>query len=577
MKKKLLKLVNYTLILFLLALSGCEKDLYENGIKEPAKANGQINYVTIDDVPLIKPNVEKFKKNISSKTAKGKISDLDLDLEHIIQYTESNGFTSYSIPIKIDTLETKDYYFQNLNIITDGKEYGSFVVKYNPANDLKTFDLSTFTGTTEYYDENLNLRQSVGFVNGVPNESYTVNTGKGNNLTGKNETPAPSPGGDDDGGGGGGIDDGGSCPCNSTSLIQQFFEWVGKVLASINISLPEGSGDNKAYVLAVTPPNTGTPTDAGSTVETFSGGGSITFVPNEPQWTYPLSSQNLMATRIMQRIEATDPSVFTWLADVNNLEKVKELYFILHEENSITTRQLALTRINAAIIEKKIDDTKLDPCTKAVLDKLKNLKQDDIAGIMSKLGGKSEVYTLTFDIGNTNGNLAATSRNSLNSYVTILDRDFLDGNDGTGINKPPTDLAIAAVIIHEVVHAYFFSLFDDKLNNNIPALNDFDLLYQRYVTNKYVGSDDAQHAQIWQNFIGIMSSALQEYHTGVPTSNPSPFYQDIMMGTLMGTNTFKNKYPQGSEEYNIIKNNYITEKNNGSNDPNYTPKGKPCK
>ena len=87
---------------------------------------------------------------------------------------------------------------------------------------------------------------------------------------------------------------------------------------------------------------------------------------------------------------------------------------------------------------------------------------------------------------------------------------------------PPTDLAIAAVIIHEVVHAYFFSLFDDKLNNNIPkALNDFDLLYQRYVTNKYVGSDDAQHAQIWQNFIGIMSSALQEYHTGVPTSKPN--------------------------------------------------------
>jgi hypothetical protein len=341
MKKKLLKLVNYTLILFLLALSGCEKDLYENGIKEPAKANGQINYVTIDDVPLIKPNVEKFKKNISSKTAKGKISDLDLDLEHIIQYTESNGFTSYSIPIKIDTLETKDYYFQNLNIITDGKEYGSFVVKYNPANDLKTFDLSTFTGTTEYYDENLNLRQSVGFVNGTPNESHTINTGKGNNLTRKNETPAPSPGGDDDGGGGGGIDDGGSCPCNSTSLIQQFFEWVGKVLASINISLPEGSGDNKAYVLAVTPPNTGTPTYAGSTVETFSGGGSITFVPNEPQWTYPISSQYLMASRIMQRIEATDPSVFTWLADVNNVEYVKTLYFYLHEENSITTRQFA--------------------------------------------------------------------------------------------------------------------------------------------------------------------------------------------------------------------------------------------
>ncbi|MBF4518750.1 hypothetical protein IRZ71_20540 [Flavobacterium sp. ANB] len=231
-----------------------------------------------------------------------------------------------------------------------------------------------------------------------------------------------------------------------------------------------------------------------------------------------------------------------------------------------------------AELEKKIDGTKLDPCTKAILDKLKNLTQSDIANIMSKLGGKSEVYTLTFDIGNTNGNLAATNRNALNTYTTILDKDFLDGNDGTGINKPPTDLVIAAVIIHEVVHAYFFSLFDDKINSNKPkALDNFDLLYQRYVTKNYVGTDDAQHAQIWKSFINVMSSSLQEYSTGVPTNSPSQFYQDIILGTLMKTDNFAGKYPTDGQEYKRITNKYLTEKNNGNNDPEYTPKGKPCK
>lgn len=108
-------------------------------------------------------------------------------------------------------------------------------------------------------------------------------------------------------------------------------------------------------------------------------------------------------------------------------------------------------------------------------------------------------------------------------------------------------------------------------------MDDFDLLYKKYVTRNYSGTDDAQHAQIWKSFIGIMSSALQEYHTGTPTDTPSQFYQDIILGTLKQTNTFKNKYPEGSEENRRITNNFLTEKNNGSNDPSYTPKGKPCK
>ena len=237
---------------------------------------------------------------------------------------------------------------------------------------------------------------------------------------------------------------------------------------------------------------------------------------------------------------------------------------------------LVTDAIIAQTIEDNIDDSKLDPCTKGIMDKLKNLTQSDISSIFTKLGGNSEIYTLTFEIANNNGNPASTSQTSYNCYKTVIDNDFLHGIDGTGINKPPTDLAIAAVMIHEVVHAYFFSLYDDKVNSGITnALDDFDLLYQKYVLQNYFGADDAQHAQIWKSFINITASSLQEHHTG-DGANPSQFYQDIILGTLMKTNTFKDKYPDGSGDYSRIKSNYLTEKNNGSNDPDYTPKGTPC-
>ena len=321
-------------------------------------------------------------------------------------------------------------------------------------------------------------------------------------------------------------------------------------MASINISLPEGSGDNKAYVLAVTPPNTGTPTYAGSTVETFSGGGSITFVPNEPQWTYPISSQHLMASRIMQRIEAIDPTVFSWLADVNNLDRVKELYFILHEENSITTRRFVRTKINAAIIEKKIDDTQLDPCTKAVLEKLKNLKQNDIASMFEKFGVPvNGTYTLKIVIGTPDKPvaLADTRQVSKNNYLITIRETYLKGTDNN--LRPPTDLAIAAIVIHEIIHAHFFALFDDFRNNgNVCAYDNYDCLFMKYVTDNFEGTTDPHHSQMFENYLDVMANALQEFQTGIPVPNTEKaalFYHDLALSTMAGTRIFEDRYPLG--------------------------------
>ncbi|MCC4922677.1 hypothetical protein [Flavobacterium chungbukense] len=242
----------------------------------------------------------------------------------------------------------------------------------------------------------------------------------------------------------------------------------------------------------------------------------------------------------------------------------------------------AATRAQVAkAIQKKIDGSKLDPCVKAILDKLKTLTQNDIASIFRKLGGDSDIYVLSIEFGEVEGNdVAGTKQTSYNCYTTVLDNDFVYGLNGTSKNTPPTDLAIAAVMIHEMVHVYFFSVFDDKVNSGMAhALDNYDILYQKYVNNTYIdkGQDNAQHAQIWKSYINIMSSALEEYATGNITDTPNQFYQDIIMGTLMRTKTFDDKFPDGSEGKRRIINNYISEKNGESNDPNYQPKGKRCK
>lgn len=67
----------------------------------------------------------------------------------------------------------------------------------------------------------------------------------------------------------------------------------------------------------------------------------------------------------------------------------------------------------AQVIEDNIDDSKLDPCTKGILSKLKSQTTNDIASIFTKLGGDSQIYTLTFEIANNNGNPASTISTSL--------------------------------------------------------------------------------------------------------------------------------------------------------------------
>ena len=297
-----------------------------------------------------------------------------------------------------------------------------------------------------------------------------------------------------------------------------------------------------------------------------------------------------MASRIMQRIEATDTSVFTWLADANNLSKVKDLYFILHEENSITTRQLALTMINAAIIEKKIDDTKLDPCTKAVLDKLKNLEQSDIANMINRFSPAKSIFNINISTGTTinSQNSAETTKISDYNYNIVLSSNYTNGVLEGEINSPPTMLSLATTVTHEIMHAYLLSIVDEYKNGTSSTLQSFPTLFDAYVKSKTpTGSNqskiDAQHDLIASQYVNSIASTIEEFNTGIPVTSgfPRQVYIDIAWAGLEGTYVFNKNYPNDQNNKNYADRNRILSRGSIEryNKPrgNQIPVGKPCK
>ena len=568
---KLIKIVKHIFIFACIILWSCEKETVEDPNKVVAKS-ANTKYLNAEELPAEFQDYFIPKNSNSSAKSNGKENDLNnaIFTEYdIVSMTDYKNITNYSISFFYPDTPENIFYNLVINVLPTG-ENSRYIFKYicNPADfqnfKAHNFDFKYFVGMTE-----------ISLAPTSSNGTLTSKMNTGDEDCPKIYIPSSSDSGGNSGAAGGGGGDSSSSGGFNTSVPG--YNAPGHTVGGSLGPSTGGSGghdhsgcygSNGQYWYSagdVRPPHSHNEKKATDCPDLVPPPGNVPVIP-------------MPMIKVLGKELALSSNQIIFLRDKPDLMNVINQHL---EENNFSeeSKNFARTKINAAIIEKKIDDTKLDACTKAVLDKLKNLKQADIAGILAKLGGNSETYILTLEIGEVDGNHpAGTFQTSYNCYKTVFDNDFLYGIDGTGINKPPTDLAIAAVMIHEIVHANFFSLFDDKVNSGIPtALDNFDLLYKKYVTRNYNDTDDAQHAQIWKSFIDIMSSALQEYHTGNPTDKPSQFYQDIILGTLKQTNTFKSKYPEGGDENRRITNNFLTEKNNGSNDPNYTPKGTPCK
>lgn len=202
----------------------------------------------------------------------------------------------------------------------------------------------------------------------------------------------------------------------------------------------------------------------------------------------------------------------------------------------------------AEIIEERINDNQLDDCGKDILNKLKNLTQNDISTIMSKLGETNSIYNLNImsETPLTENALAATdwSRNlegeiiPYNYTIKIIPHETMVS----------TNLAIAGTMLHEIVHAYFLSLIDDcNQTGNCTQLATFPELWNFYFSTKNhnLNTDNAsQHNQLAQSYVKIIGAALQELITGYPPigplGSPDQVYTDIAWYGLEGTIPYSN-------------------------------------
>ncbi|WP_374174939.1 hypothetical protein [Flavobacterium tructae] len=249
------------------------------------------------------------------------------------------------------------------------------------------------------------------------------------------------------------------------------------------------------------------------------------------------------------------------------------------------------TSPNAQRIEEQISADKLDACTKAVLEKMKNLKQADLAKMLTRFNAAGSVFNINMSTGqvqNDNPNVWAqtTKTNGSNNDVNmVFNQDYIYG---TGNTNPPTDLSVAATMAHEVIHAYLISLIQENKSCGASGICDFPTVYEAYVQYEITRNPnvlpDAQHELIANKYVNAIASTIQEFHTGklvVSSSSLKQVYLDMAWAGLQKTEIFNKIYPNDPNNKNYKERERIfariTAERKGEQYGVTSPAGKPCK
>jgi hypothetical protein len=237
--------------------------------------------------------------------------------------------------------------------------------------------------------------------------------------------------------------------------------------------------------------------------------------------------------------------IFNWPQDQRKVYNAG-MVFTFESETNTWNGVLATDAIIAQAIEDNIDDSKLDPCIKEIMQKLKNITNSDIAKVLQKFE-PSTTYNVTMKMGTVlPGNYAETIKVSKNNYLTTFTQDTYTST---------TKLYRATALIHETIHAYLLSVVDDY--NSYPTnapFTDFPELFKIYVSkiNFVNNANLAQHEDMANKYVGAIASALEEYQdstTMIPSSlADKQVFLDMAWSGLRGTDVYNIKFPAGSAD-----------------------------
>lgn len=242
----------------------------------------------------------------------------------------------------------------------------------------------------------------------------------------------------------------------------------------------------------------------------------------------------------------------------------------------------------AQAIEDQIEDSQLDPCTKGVLDKLKNLSGGDITNMLKRFTPPGSIFNINMITGKVNSNANWAETTPLNGSRTDINMVFNENYiNGTNFSSRPTDLSVATTMAHEVIHAYLISLLEENKACGASGICDFPTIYDAYVQRQISNNPnpnltvDEHHELIAKNYVYAIASTIQEFHTGQYTVYPYQNYLDMAWGGLVGTTIFNKDFPNDPNDKNYKYRERILDRINtekkGEQYQGYFPMGTPCK
>jgi len=439
-----------------LLTAGCSKDAYDDSIMQSKQnQNLGVKKVSIDEVPFLQPTVDQFMQRGAASRG---IEDLQLDLTKILEYSEANGYKSYSISIiGNDFSDKEDYFFETLNIIKNEEEYKAFITKYNQEDDSKPFSMLTFTGTIEISNIENTLKKIEEFENGN-----------------KDAEPAPpTPPNPDEGTGGGG---GSADPTTfSGSLWNFILDLVGVGHTDINgfhINDVWGDmcycnvGSYTGYTLVITPTNMGNIPNVGNPPSEGGSGTGIVTIAN-PSWPSPEEASQKVKANLLVQLLGLDGDAQIWLKKQENLGTTAALFMYMSEEGteSIPARRFATEAYNTIRAGGSVNfpnEIIIDPTFKnnqkadCVLQKLLNQNMgNNFKNILLETFGSSDRANIKFMVRNlpatANGTFDAVTIGS-SPYITQNKSMFYVILDANFVNNAST-IEIAMTLMHELIHA----------------------------------------------------------------------------------------------------------------------------
>ncbi len=185
--------------------------------------------------------------------------------------------------------------------------------------------------------------------------------------------------------------------------------------------------------------------------------------------------------------------------------------------------------IKPFLVEKNIDDSELDPCTKAIVQQL--LNSHEIAEIVQRFRNPDQPFSIKFTQEHLPVNSDGTIRlgqtspvNAENNYSIKLNSVYFNDTGATKLIK-------AQVILHEILHALIFSVIDNSQNLNNLDINNFELIWNTFVSNESNGiATPDHHLFLGMHYVDVMAKALQEFDTGIEVpenESPSQIYTDL--------------------------------------------------